>query len=118
MTNSLVPTNPEPPPGQVLIYQDGALNLQVRLDTRFRQWATAQLREMLVKGFVLDDERIKSGRTLGQDYFDELLVRRSERMYMRDWTKTRRIPAIQRARHLDRQEKIPTYLDVEWKIIQ
>lgn len=43
--------------------------------TIFRQWATAQLRELLVKGFVLDDERIKAGRTIGQDYFDELLDR-------------------------------------------
>jgi len=41
----------------------------------FRQWATARLSELLVKGFTLDDERIKAGRTLGADYFDELLVR-------------------------------------------
>lgn len=135
---------PLPPGGQVLIYRDGALNLQVRLDgqsvwltqagmaelyqttpqnitlhvksiydegelseaatckdylqvrqegdrqvqrslkhysldmilavgyrvrsprgTQFRQWATARLRELLVKGFTLDDERIKAGRTIG-----------------------------------------------------
>lgn len=43
--------------------------------TQFRQWATQQLREFLVKGFVLDDERLKEGRSLGQDYFDELLAR-------------------------------------------
>jgi hypothetical protein len=54
--------------------------------TQFRQWATAQLRELLVKGFVLDDERIKAGRTIGQDYFDELLarirdIRASERLF-------------------------------------
>lgn len=54
--------------------------------TVFRQWATAQLRELLVKGFVLDDERIKAGRTIGQDYFDELLarirdIRASERLF-------------------------------------
>ncbi|MEX2536300.1 MAG: virulence RhuM family protein [Trueperaceae bacterium] len=54
--------------------------------TAFRQWATAQLRELLVKGFVLDDERLKEGRTLGTDYFDELLerirdIRASERMF-------------------------------------
>jgi hypothetical protein len=54
--------------------------------TQFRQWATAQLRELLVKGFVLDDERIKAGRTLGADYFDELLarirdIRSSERLF-------------------------------------
>ncbi len=39
--------------------------------TVFRQWATAQLRDLLVKGFVLDDQRLKEGRTLGGDYFDE-----------------------------------------------
>jgi hypothetical protein len=43
--------------------------------TQFRQWATARLRDYLVKGFVLDDERLKEGRTLGRDYFDELLER-------------------------------------------
>lgn len=54
--------------------------------TQFRQWATARLSELLVKGFTLDDERIKAGRTLGEDYFDELLdrirdIRSSERMF-------------------------------------
>ena len=155
----------DPPQGQLLIYQDGGLNLQVRLDgqtvwlpqrliaelfqvsvktanehlvniysegelgreatirsfrivqregsrgvarqvdhysldailavgyrvrsargTAFRQWATARLSELLVKGFTLDDERIKAGRTLGADYFDELLarirdIRSSERLF-------------------------------------
>ncbi len=152
----------QPPSGQVLIYQDGRLNLQVRLDgqtvwltqaqlgelyqtskqnislhiqnileenelrreavvkeylttaadgkryrtlhysldmilavvyrvrsargTHFRQWATARLTELLVKGFTLDDERIKAGRTIGADYFDELLdrirdIRASERLF-------------------------------------
>ncbi len=158
------PNPPEfgPPGGQLLIYQDGGVNLQVRLDgqtvwlnqagmaelfqttkqnislhihnileegelqqksvvkeylttatdgkryqtihynldailavgyrvrsprgTIFRQWATARLRELLVKGFTLDDERIKAGRTLGADYFDELLarirdIRSSERLF-------------------------------------
>lgn len=42
--------------------------------TRFRQWATARLREYIVKGFVLDDERLKGGGG-GIDYFDELLER-------------------------------------------
>jgi hypothetical protein len=159
-------TTSEPSPGgQVLIYQDGALNLQVRLEgqtvwltqrliadlyqtsvpninqhlatiyedreldpaatikkflivqtegsrqvsrtvdhynleaiiavgyrvrsprgTIFRQWATQRLSELLVKGFVLDDERIKAGRTIGGDYFDELLarirdIRASERLF-------------------------------------
>ena len=153
---------PLPPGGQMLIYRDGAANLQVRLDgqtvwltqaamaelfqttkqnvslhiqnileekelppeavvkeylttaadgkryrtlhynldmilavgyrvrsphgTLFRQWATARLSELLVKGFTLDDERIKAGRTLGDGYFDELLarirdIRSSERLF-------------------------------------
>jgi hypothetical protein len=43
--------------------------------TQFRRWATERLSEYLVKGFVLDDERLKEGRSLGADYFDELLER-------------------------------------------
>jgi len=43
--------------------------------TQFRRWATERLREYVVKGFVLDDERLKEGRTLGADYFAELLER-------------------------------------------
>jgi hypothetical protein len=43
--------------------------------TQFRQWATERLREYLVKGFVLDDERLKEGTNIGADYFDELLER-------------------------------------------
>jgi len=42
--------------------------------TRFRQWATARLREYLVKGFTLNDERLK-GTDSVTDYFDELLSR-------------------------------------------
>jgi len=42
---------------------------------QFRQWATDRLREYLIKGFTLDDKRLKEGRTLGGDYFDELLER-------------------------------------------
>lgn len=54
--------------------------------TQFRQWATARLEEFLVKGFVLDDERLKAGGTLGDDYYDELLeriraIRASERRF-------------------------------------
>jgi hypothetical protein len=41
--------------------------------TQFRQWATTHLREYLVKGFVLDDARLKDAG--GWDYFDELLAR-------------------------------------------
>ncbi len=44
--------------------------------TQFRIWATKVLREYILKGFVLDDDRLKQGeRTFGQDYFRELLER-------------------------------------------
>lgn len=44
--------------------------------TRFRQWATKILNEFIRKGFVLDDDRLKQGKTaLGKDYFRELLER-------------------------------------------
>jgi hypothetical protein len=42
--------------------------------TQFRRWATERLREYLVKGFTMDDERLKEGRNIGADYFDELLA--------------------------------------------
>lgn len=42
---------------------------------QFRRWATERLREFLVKGFALDDERLKGERAFGADYFDELLER-------------------------------------------
>ena len=43
--------------------------------TRFRQWATATLKEYITKGFVLNDDMLKNGAPFGKDYFDELLVR-------------------------------------------
>jgi hypothetical protein len=55
--------------------------------TQFRQWATAHLAEYLVKGFTMDDERLKNPPGKGQqDYFDELLerirdIRSSERRF-------------------------------------
>ena len=55
--------------------------------TQFRQWATARLNEYLVKGFTMDDERLKNPPGKGQkDYFDELLerirdIRSSERRF-------------------------------------
>ena len=57
--------------------------------TRFRQWATARLEELVVKGFTLDDQRLKNPPGPGQvDYFDELLgrirdIRSSERVFYR-----------------------------------
>jgi hypothetical protein len=54
--------------------------------TRFRIWATRTLREFIIKGFVLDDERLKQGKKFGKDYFEELLerireIRASERRF-------------------------------------
>jgi hypothetical protein len=44
--------------------------------TRFRQWATNHLKEFIIKGFTMDDERLKDPRqTFGKDYFDEQLER-------------------------------------------
>ena len=54
--------------------------------TQFRIWATQTLREFIIKGFVLDDDRLKQGKHFGKDYFDELLerireIRASERRF-------------------------------------
>lgn len=54
--------------------------------TQFRIWATQTLRTFIIKGFVLDDERLKQGKRFGKDYFDELLerireIRASERRF-------------------------------------
>lgn len=57
-----------------------------RQATQFRIWATSILRDFIVKGFVLDDDRLKLGQRFGKDYFDELLerireIRASERRF-------------------------------------
>ena len=54
--------------------------------TQFRRWATEVLKQYIVKGFVMDDERLKGKDVFGADYFDELLerireIRTSERRY-------------------------------------
>lgn len=54
--------------------------------TQFRIWATKTLKEFIIKGFILDDERLKQGQYFGKDYFDELLerireIRASERRF-------------------------------------
>jgi hypothetical protein len=43
--------------------------------TQFRIWATALIKEYIIKGFAMDDERLKNGRFFGKDYFKELLER-------------------------------------------
>ena len=54
--------------------------------TKFRVWATNTLKEFIIKGFVLDDKRLKQAKNFGEDYFDELLerirdIRASERRF-------------------------------------
>ena len=51
---------------------------------RFRQWANRVLKEFIIKGYVMDDERLKGNHPFGADYFEDLLeriseIRRSER---------------------------------------
>ena len=60
--------------------------VNIREATQFRIWATQTLRDFIIKGFVLDDERLKQGTAIGKDYFDELLerirdIRASERRF-------------------------------------
>jgi hypothetical protein len=43
--------------------------------TQFRIWATTTLKEYIIKGFAIDDDRLKNGRYFGKDYFRELLER-------------------------------------------
>jgi hypothetical protein len=57
-----------------------------RQATQFRKWSTSVLREFIIKGFAMDDERLKQGKKFGRDYFDELLerireIRASERRF-------------------------------------
>ena len=46
--------------------------------TRFRQWATAVLRDFAIRGYVLDRKRMENGKFLGLDYFDLLLAKMRE----------------------------------------
>ena len=74
---------------EIEIYNlDAAIAVGYRVNsmkaTHFRIWATHTLREFIVKGFVLNDQMLKNGRSFGKDYFDELLekireIRASER---------------------------------------
>jgi hypothetical protein len=60
--------------------------------TQFRKWANSVLREYLIKGFALDDDRLKQGSKLfGKDYFDDLIerireIRASERLFYKKIT--------------------------------
>jgi len=80
--------------------------------TRFRIWSTRTLREYIIKGFVMDDERLKQGKKFGKDYFEELLerireIRASERRFYQNGhaglgNQAGRGPAIQRICHPQR----------------
>lgn len=74
----------------VLYNLDAIISVGYRVNsaqaTQFRIWATQTLREFIVKGFVLDDERLKLNQRFGKDYFEELLerireIRASERRF-------------------------------------
>lgn len=84
--------------------------------TSFRIWATQVLREYIVKGFVMDDERLKNPEYfLGKDYFDEMLerirdIRSSERRFYQkitdiyaqcsvDYNQNAEIPAVSSQRY-------------------
>lgn len=65
---------------QVMFYNlDAIISVGYRVNsaraTQFRIWATTTLKEYIIKGFVLDDYRLKNGRYFGKDYFKELLER-------------------------------------------
>jgi len=65
--------------------------IKSRIATQFRIWATKTLREFVIKGFVLDERRLKQGHHFGKDYFDELLekireIRASERRFYKKIT--------------------------------
>ena len=77
--------------GAVMMYNlDAVIAVGYRLNsyeaTQFRRWATEVLKEYIVKGFVMDDERLKGKSVFGEDYFEEMLerireIRTSERRY-------------------------------------
>ena len=59
--------------------------------TQFRIWATQLIKEYIIKGFAMDDERLKNGQLFGKDYFKELLervrsIRASERRFYQQIT--------------------------------
>ena len=66
--------------GNVKFYNlDAILSVGYRVNstqaTQFRIWASKILKEYIIKGFAMDDERLKNGRYFGKDYFQELLER-------------------------------------------
>ncbi len=64
---------------QIFYNLDAIISVGYRVNsqkaTQFRVWATKTLKEYIIKGFAMDDERLKNGKHFGKDYFDELLER-------------------------------------------
>jgi len=92
VVNHWLTTGPDGKEYKTLVYNlDVIISLGYRVRsyeaTQFRIWATSVLKEYMIKGFVLDDDRLKQANVLfGKDYFDELLarireIRVSERRY-------------------------------------
>lgn len=85
--------------------------------TQFRQWATAHLSEYLIKGFVMDDERLKNPG--GWDYFDELLarireIRASEKRF---YQKVRDLFALSRDYRSDDREAQMFFAEAQNKLL-
>lgn len=85
--------------------------------TQFRQWATTHLREFVVKGFVMDDERLKNPG--GWDYFDELLarirdIRASEKRF---YQKVRELFALSSDYKIREQETNLFFANVQNKLL-
>ena len=85
--------------------------------TQFRQWATAHLSEYLVKGFIMDDERLKNPG--GWDYFDELLarireIRASEKRF---YQKVRDLFALSRDYSANDREAQVFFAEVQNKLL-
>ncbi|KXS38917.1 MAG: hypothetical protein AWU55_1012 [Halomonadaceae bacterium T82-2] len=85
--------------------------------TQFRQWATANLSEYLIKGFVMDDERLKEPG--GWDYFDELLarirdIRASEKRF---YQKVRDLFTLSSDYHTDDSDAHRFFAEVQNKLL-
>jgi hypothetical protein len=85
--------------------------------TQFRQWATAHLAEYLIKGFVMNDDRLKNPG--GWDYFDELLarireIRASEKRF---YQKVRELFALSQDYRADDREAQTFFAEVQNKLL-
>ena len=88
--NFLVPSDNCDEQGVMMYNLDAIIAVGNRVNsyeaTQFRIWARGVLKEFIIKGFVMDDERLKGKNPFGDDYFEELLdrireIRLSERRY-------------------------------------